>query len=64
MMCSWVTVCPTSWMLPRRGAISPAGAVSSACHVRFGSGGGVGDRPADHDLGCALNTICPLCQNP
>ena len=21
------------------------------CHVRFGSGGGVGDRPADHDLG-------------
>jgi hypothetical protein len=21
------------------------------CHVRFGSGGGVGDRPADHNLG-------------
>ena len=26
------------------------------CHVRFGSGGGVGDRPAHHNLGC-LNSL-------
>ena len=27
------------------------------CHVRFGSGGGVGDHPADHNLGCPLRSI-------
>ena len=26
-------------------------------HVRFGSGGGVGDRPADHDLGGRLGHL-------
>jgi hypothetical protein len=30
----------------------PKSRMTRKCHVRFGSGSGVGDRPADHDLGC------------
>jgi hypothetical protein len=37
--------------------------VTGNCYAPFGSGGGVGDRPADHNLGGIHVKDCPRCSS-